>query len=238
MKNLVIYLILSSLLFSKEIINEDDFKVDQKKIKKIIADLNTTQYTKINKPFVKKAAKKKQIHRYDFIEDMWDNTYGKNAPITGSFIKKSLNNMSSPIKNVDTIFYLFSLGVNDVSFNNFFFDAQRIKKDFLYFGGLNGFPKDNLKIAFSRAVNKQYAKDKVQYKVKLTPYFYKDLNVKEVPAYIFAKCPNKKDGSFKHIDCEYKYMIRGDITLTKALEILSSKDKYYKQFYRKMIVKE
>lgn len=194
---------------------------------------------KVQKFLHKFQASKQTMPKFGFARDMWNYTYGQNAPISGDYIYNALDNLSSKSpKMVDTIFYLFSFGVNDVSFNNFFVEAYKLKDDLLYFGGLNGFPKENVKAAFYKAANKDYVDNKLPYKIKLTPYFYKDLNISEVPAYIFAKCPNKKDGSFKHTSCNYKYLLRGDITLTKALELLSSRDKYYEQYYRKLIIKE
>jgi len=67
--------------------------------------------------------------------------------------------------------------------------------------------------------------------VNINSMVFYDLDVKKVPAYVIAECPEH----FKSLDCDYKYMVKGDIPFEKFLDILNQKNTEYKDLYFKFI---
>lgn len=139
-------------------------------------------------------------------------------------------NISKTYKKVDTIFYLFSTSQSEYVFYNFVRDASVLKsvnKDVKYYGVVQGLlSQENLKEIYTpfkySSIPQEDAIIKMQFMI------FKDLDIKRVPAYLFSKCPV----SFKYKECDNKYLVRGEISLQKALEIVSKEDKYYKKYLK------
>lgn len=126
------------------------------------------------------------------------------------------------------IFYLYSFSMEPVSVENFIFEAASFRKkhpEFKFYGVLRGFPK---KSSFEKIEKIKKELDGISFKTKFHPYFFRDLNIERVPAIVVADCPKN---FFRYRQCEFKYVVRGDISLKKAFEVISKREKIYKRYY-------
>jgi type-F conjugative transfer system pilin assembly protein TrbC len=124
------------------------------------------------------------------------------------------------------IFYLFSGSVPDVAVDSVF--SQSKKLPFPFYGVIRGVDKDRKIIKKIQDVSQKER----GITVKINPKIYKQLNAEMVPAFVFAYCPTSN--RFRSKDCDYKYIIYGDMSLTGALEIMArenSQDKDINQIY-------
>jgi len=107
--------------------------------------------------------------------------------------------------------YLYSDSVPVKTVKNIFKDAKKIKS-INFTGCLRGF-KGKTSADLKNFIRKQVKKNKIDnIKVRLDPFFFTDLNVKRVPALVYAKCttyPTK---------CDYKYIVYGDSSLAYLVE--------------------
>ncbi|MFA6195337.1 MAG: TrbC family F-type conjugative pilus assembly protein [Sulfurimonas sp.] len=129
-------------------------------------------------------------------------------------------------EKVDTIFYFFSTSQSEYALYNFVNKVSKlesINKKLKYYGVVQGMLQESEleKLYKPFEFNESLGEKTI---IKMHPIMYKDLNLKKVPAYLFSKC---SIGEFKYKDCDNKFLVRGDITLEKALEIVSSEDKSY-----------
>ncbi len=139
------------------------------------------------------------------------------------------NDNSQQSKKVDTVFYLFSTSQDNYSFYHFIKNVSKLEnvhKDIKYYGVVQGIiPQIELEKLYQPFKFEKTLSEKSI--IKMHPFMYKDLELKQVPAYLFSKCPASE---FKYKECENKFLVRGDISLSKALEIVSNEDKSYLKY--------
>lgn len=130
---------------------------------------------------------------------------------------------------VDTIFYLFSTSQNPYVFYNFIQEANKlesINEDIKYYGVLQGMINhDELDKLYKPFKYKKHLEGKA--KIKMQFFIYKDLDLDRVPAFLFSKCPSK---NFKYSECENKYLVRGEISLLEALNVVSKENDDYLKY--------
>jgi len=132
-------------------------------------------------------------------------------------------------KRTPYIFYLFSASVPDVAVDSVF--SQASKLPFPFFGVIRGV--DNNKKILQKLENLPHREN--GFTVKINPRIYKQVKAEMVPAFVFAYCPTPS--RFRSKDCDYKYILYGDMSLTGALEIMArenSQDKDINQIYEAM----
>lgn len=158
-------------------------------------------------------------------EKMFSGEFGQEVNEAIEIIKQS----SIDNKEVNTIFYLFSMSQSEYTLFNFVDSAAKIEKrdkDLRFYGVVQGIlSKDDLNKLYKPFKNHSELSAKAI--IKMHPFIYKDLNVDRVPAYLFSKC---KKGEFKYKDCKNEYLVRGDISLHAALEIVTREDKTYQKY--------
>jgi len=147
-------------------------------------------------------------------------------------ITQQISNNAKNTK-VDTIFYLFSTSQSEYVLYNFIKEANQLEsvnKDIKYYGVVQG-------ILTKKQLQKLYTPFKFDKNlegkatIKMQPFIYRDLELKRVPAFLFSKCSAR---NFKYEECENKYLIRGEISLQEALEIVSKEDNSYTKYLRKL----
>jgi type-F conjugative transfer system pilin assembly protein TrbC len=127
------------------------------------------------------------------------------------------------------IFYLFSGSVPDITVDSVFSQSERLPCSF--FGVVRGVDKDRNII---KKIQDLY-REKRKVTIKINPRIYKQLNAEMVPAFVFAYCP--APSRFRSKDCDYKYILYGDLSLMGALEIMArnnNQDKDINQIYEDM----
>ncbi|MBW6487545.1 TrbC family F-type conjugative pilus assembly protein [Sulfurimonas sp.] len=159
-------------------------------------------------------------------QNMLDGEYDKEIQKAVDAINK---NNSQNNEKVDTIFYLFSMSQDATNLFNFVSDAsslETVEKEIKYYGVVQG-------ILNNKELESLYKPFKFDEElgtkaiIKMHPLIFKDLELNRVPAYLFSKCSS---GEFQYKKCENKYLVRGDIPLHAALEIIIREDKYYEKF--------
>lgn len=128
--------------------------------------------------------------------------------------------------------YLTSKSVPDSTLKNFIYGLDKlnnrgheIKGRIIY----NGFNKEKSAVDFMEDLNVTDIKHSV---ININPFVFEDLNIKSVPAFLVAKCPN----IFKNAKCEYQYIIKGESPFENYLKILSDEDESYDDFYNDFIL--
>lgn len=141
----------------------------------------------------------------------------------------SITQTTTAKEKVDTIFYLFSTSLTEYSFYNFVSVAsklERANKGIKYYGVVQGIlnetelDKLHAPFKFEKTLGEKAI-------IKMHPLMFRDLELKRVPAYLFSKCSVDE---FKYKECENKFLVRGDISLHKALEIVTQEDKSYLKY--------
>jgi len=233
-------LIFSTTVFSNEL---DNFLSKMKKTQtyyqdknnsiskkdEIMSDMNISSINSIKKEhhqFLKKLNNTTNENALSKIPWITQNMLnGMNKKKIETLTKNILNPIKE--KQVDTIFYLFSKSQNNYDFYNFIKDISLLKS-VKYYGVVQGMLSkkdlDELYIPFK--FDKTLSDKAI---IKMQPFIYRDLKLKRVPAYLFSKCSSSSE-NFKYSECKNKYLVRGDISLHQALEIVSKKDNYYLQY--------
>lgn len=144
--------------------------------------------------------------------------------LAGAFGQKAAPTKRKPFRMVDTVFYLLSTSVPRASVASFMDQSAKVAKayDVRFYGVVRGFPKDGSLKAF---FDDLYTKEREGFMLKMHPAIFKAAGVSEVPAYLFAECPAE---GFRFRACRLKYLVRGDVTLSRALRIAGEKDDRYK----------
>ncbi|MDD3465641.1 MAG: TrbC family F-type conjugative pilus assembly protein [Campylobacterales bacterium] len=133
-------------------------------------------------------------------------------------------------KPTATFFYFFSTKGNLNQLSSFYIDVAKLKKTYTNLNAyavLNGFPEDTTK--FEKLLTDASKLSAAKYiKIKYLPYMYKRLNIKEVPVYAYAICPNSEYTLSK---CDIQYVVRGNVGLGGLLELMSEKDNQFKEVF-------
>jgi type-F conjugative transfer system pilin assembly protein TrbC len=114
--------------------------------------------------------------------------------------------------------YLYSDSVPKTTIENIFKQAKKIKS-IEFTGCLRGFIGNTAK-DLKTFIQKQVEKGKIDnIEVRLDPFFFRDLNVQQVPALVYARCTEQP------VKCDYDYIIYGDSNLEYLLEKIYDKSK-------------
>jgi type-F conjugative transfer system pilin assembly protein TrbC len=107
--------------------------------------------------------------------------------------------------------YLYSDSVPKTTIENIFKQAKKIKS-IEFTGCLRGFIGNTAK-DLKTFIQKQVEKGKIDnIEVRLDPFFFRDLNVKQVPALVYSRCTEQP------VKCDYDYIIYGDSRLDYLVE--------------------
>jgi len=239
MNKTIFLLLISTILFGS---NLDNFLKNMKEKQAFYQDKNNsviqreTLIKKYNIPDEKKIA----VKHKEFIETMQRKSLiaiNKSIPwITDNLVndvdEKYLQTIADSLdsqreeEKVDTIFYLFSTSQSKFVLYNFIKAAsslEEVNPQIKYYGVIQGLlsPKQ-LKELYKPFKFRKKLNGKAI--IKMQPFIYRDLKLKRVPAYLFSKCPSK---TFKYKNCENKYLVKGEISLSEALDIVSKEDSSY-----------
>lgn len=241
MRSILVVAFLSSLLFGAD---WDSFISDMKKQQKMYQDSNNSEVAR--KELMQKLSiptEKKVTHQHSKIlntfADKQHETIKSAIPwVTNNMIKgldkKQIKYVTDALANkksdemVDTIFYLFSTSQSNYVLRQFVNDAHKLEKvrGIRYYGVVQGMlSEDELAELYQPFKFNQELENKAI--IKMQFMIFKDLNLKRVPAYLFSKCPASE---FKYSRCENKYLVRGEIPLSQALEIVTQEDSSYDDF--------
>jgi len=114
--------------------------------------------------------------------------------------------------------YLYSDSVPKPTVENVFNQAKKIKS-IEFTGCMRGFVGNTSK-DLKKFIQKQVEKGKIDnIEVRLDPFFFRDLNVKQVPALVYSRCTEQP------VKCDYDYIIYGDSNLEYLLEKIYDKSK-------------
>lgn len=107
--------------------------------------------------------------------------------------------------------YLYSDSVPKTTVENVFKQAKKIKS-IEFTGCMRGFVGNTSK-DLKKFIQKQVEKGKIDnIEVRLDPFFFRDLNVKQVPALVYSRCTEQP------VKCDYDYIIYGDSRLDYLVE--------------------
>ncbi len=148
-------------------------------------------------------------------------------------LKPFNNNAQSNFINKTPIFILFtSLSVkNNNSVLKYHIQSRKLKESFSdirFFIALKGIPTDikQLYTAYKPIDDKDSP-----ITLKITPRFFKEVNLDKVPAWGIALCPE----NFIQKECSIEYILHGSSDLEYFLSLVSEKDKQYLKYYKKLI---
>jgi len=149
------------------------------------------------------------------------------------------NYYSSKKKEFPTIFYFTSASVPKQNFYNILLSINKLKETYqiqsaqifkdIEFKSLSKYLKKITKnrennTSLDTALNNAML-------FRFDPKSFKKLNITKVPVLAFAMCK----GDAYPSDCDIKYIIRGDVSLTKFFFLISEIDNNYLSYYQKLI---
>jgi hypothetical protein len=114
-----------------------------------------------------------------------------------NFTQPSFPALIKDKETVLTLFYFFSFGMPKLSWNTFFAQGSLLKESITSYGvlqGINQLAKENL----YTDINKTLKNDGVDYRIKVHPMMFSELNITKVPATVLAEC---KPGRFSYENC-------------------------------------
>jgi hypothetical protein len=133
-----------------------------------------------------------------------NKVYGQMQEFTDKFRKEG------PTKTPQLI-YLFSDSVPAITMENVFAQAKKITS-LEFTGCVRGF-KGKTDKDLRKFIEHQVEKGKIDnQEVRMDPFFFRDLNVKKVPALVYASC------SSQPVNCDYHYIVYGDSRLDYLVE--------------------
>jgi len=137
-------------------------------------------------------------------------------------VKKNAKSMASR----NTIFYFYSESMPKVAFERFFITLKTLQAEFgnelKGYVVFRGFPED-----FKNFASRYDRKAISGGKAKFHPLMYRYYDLKAVPAYAFAQCPE----SFNFKKCTNHLLVKGDLSLAGALKIFSEENKNLQKYY-------
>ena len=176
----------------------------------------------------------------DFLSN-FDNISRASTEKYGQFGETNMKEVFKNAKTVDSkdapkeeaIFYFYSQSIPINAIGNLlpqFKKYQQLRPKTKFYIVLNGFPT----VDFWQDLRKLY-KDEYSnlFKVKIHPKIYEAFELKHVPAWVQASCP--EDFRFKQCDLSEAYLVKGNLSLNDFMEKLSGIDKTRADFYRKLI---
>lgn len=145
-------------------------------------------------------------------------------------ITDDLKSMGENPEQVDTIFYLFSSSLDSFSLFNFVDEAvslEKVNPKIKYYGVVQGILNEKELNRFYKPFEGIQRLDSKAV-IKMHPFIFRKLKLKEVPAILFSKCGHGNNFKFK--ECENKYLVRGSVSLINALGIVSEMDSSYEKY--------
>lgn len=134
-------------------------------------------------------------------------------------------------KKVPTLFYFFTSPMPQSSLESFAVMSKKLQNkhpELKYYAVLRGFPKEGLKSFMSK-----YQANKTEGLIlRIHPPLYKKLDIKSVPAYAFGMCPQQFSIAG---DCDFMYLVKGDVGLDGFFGLIGDTSQYYKQWYFELI---
>jgi len=150
----------------------------------------------------------------DFAVDMWRQHFGENR-----YIEEGLKEAAKPTPKKKTVlFYFFSLSMPQSAWVNTFDLAKRLEGHADFYGVLRGMSmKVKKELSEARARHKD-----LEFKIKINPIMFKDLNITRVPAFVLAEC-DMSAGWLQHKRCRYEYEVLGDVSIDYALQKMAER---------------
>ncbi|OGW23083.1 MAG: hypothetical protein A2X55_08905 [Nitrospirae bacterium GWB2_47_37] len=123
------------------------------------------------------------------------------------------------------IFYLFSKSIPNITVESVFIQSKKLSINF--YGVLRGVDKQRAVLEKIKGV-----KGFEDITVKINPLIFKAVGAEMVPAIVYAYCPHP--AMFRSADCDYKYVVYGDISLIGALEVIGRHDSEAQRLYEEL----
>lgn len=142
-------------------------------------------------------------------------------------ILKELDSIDTQQKRVDSFFYFYSESIPIKAADNFLVYFNQIKEKYPEIKGyvvINGFPPYNIYEFMQKFNRDKFGKGIL----KIHPILYENFGVERVPAFGLAKCLD--DDKFNSKECDYKYVLKGDVNLAYFLDKITEEDKQYQKY--------
>lgn len=129
-------------------------------------------------------------------------------------------------KKVDKyVFYLFSRSIGKEGVVSVLRDLAKANdilagRNIHFVGVIRGLDEDKKTFRFLQSIGKE---NSMNVKVKINPLIFRAVNANMVPAFLYAECPSPEN--YRTKKCNFKYIIYGEMSLHRALELLSDKTK-------------
>jgi len=124
------------------------------------------------------------------------------------------------------IFYLFSKSIPNIAVESVFNQSKKL--DINFYGVLRGIDKERVVLEKVKGI-----KGFEEITVKVNPLIFKAVGAQMVPAIVYAYCP--PPAMFRTADCEWKYVVYGDISLLGALEVMGRHDSEAQRLYEELL---
>ncbi len=176
------------------------------------------------------------VKQYEYLEQKTDSGQVKSYIDNQISSKKDTNRKSDVIPagaSADLfanppkqpyVFYLFSGSMPDVAIGNVF--IQALKLDGLNFRGVLRGVDDNQDVIRKLMGIREQAEGIT---IAINPLVFKYVGAQVVPAFVFAHCPTP--AMFRSAECDFDYVVYGDMSLLGALEIIGRENKEAKDSY-------
>ncbi len=199
------------------------YGVDLEKMKPKPEDIERVQKLEqsLKKPeYIEKAK------QYEHLKDRVDMNKTQSAIQPQLDNQNILNNqvISQPDKQ-KYIFYLFSKSIPDTAIESVFIQSKKLNVNF--YGVLRGIDKEGAVLEKIKGI-----KGFEDITIKVNPLIFNAVGAKVVPAIVYAYCPQPQ--MFSSSDCDYKYIVYGDLTLMGALEIMGRHDSETQRLYEEL----
>jgi len=129
-------------------------------------------------------------------------------------------------KQIDTFFYFYSESMPFNAVDNYFAKFNRLKKkypDIVGYTVINGFPNGSIYTFMNNFNREDFGKGAL----KIHPILFETYGLTRVPAFGLASCPKEFDSK----KCDFKYVLRGDVSFDFFLEKIAEENKSYKKYY-------
>ncbi len=124
------------------------------------------------------------------------------------------------------IFYLFSKSIPDIAVESVFMQSKKLSINF--YGVLRGIDRERVVLEKVKGI-----KGFEDITINVNPLIFKAVSAEVVPAFVYAYCP--PPAMFRSSDCEWKYVVYGDISLMGALEVMGRHDSEAQRLYEELL---
>jgi hypothetical protein len=235
-KKIIVALVYSSFLLGAENNVLDSFsnevpKTDVSQFESLDKETDVSAFQHLNKP----------VSAIDQMNAM-KNIYQGNDFLTSEEFNK-VANIITQIKQMkkngrqEYILYFTSTSVPDNTLFNVLFSVGILRDNGININAkhyFTGFPENFKEYMFAledKVQNKskeEIIKIKENFFLKIDPRMFYHLKIKEVPAIALAECDTENPVVEK---CDFKYLIRGDVSLLNFFDKISNIEKKYQKYY-------